>query len=452
VKIAKSTGGSGHRHGVLFIGGVHARELVNPDTLLSWALGLCQAYTNGTGLTFGPKSYSSGIVKLLVEGLDILVLPCVNPDGRAYVQAVGGNPWWRKSRSLNPGLPCRGVDLNRNCDFLWSSGIGTSADSCSDVFKGPTAFSEPETQNVRWLLDTYTNIECMIDVHSYSQLVLYPWGDDENQTTDPNQNFRNPAYDGLRGGTGDTTYREYIPASDQSWFQQTGNRIRDAIAAIRGRVYTVQQSIQLYPTTGTWHDYAYSRHFVDASKRRVYSYTLETATEFQPPAAEAANVTIEVSAGLTEFATACLCIIEELTRGTALSQRLDRFRHFRDEVMRVLPAGQRYLRLVDLHGAELVTLVMGSRELSRQASTLVGRLAELLPEGRRKRAADAKTVTMGVALLDRVADRASPGLRRALTGVKDDAEHFRGKSLADGLAAASQRPKPPRKGAAGKRR
>ena len=50
-----------------------------------------------------------------------------------------------------------------------------------------------------------------LSYHSYSELVLYPWGDDQNQTTDPNQNFQNPAFDGQRGTPGNN-YKEYIPA------------------------------------------------------------------------------------------------------------------------------------------------------------------------------------------------------------------------------------------------
>jgi murein tripeptide amidase MpaA len=301
VKIASRT--DGDRLGVLFIGGVHAREIVNPDLLVSFALNLCQAYTSGTGLTFEGRSYDPYTVRVLVDTLDIFILPLVNPDGRVYVQSPTGDAFWRKNRNPNPGLPCQGIDLNRNYDVLWSSGIGTSADSCSDVFRGSNAFSEPETRNVRHLLDDYPDIMAMIDVHSYLQLVLYPWGDDDNQSTDPSMNFTNPAYDGMRGTAGDSIYREYMPQTDEGWFATTGKRMKDAIAAVRGRVYTVEPSINLYPTSGTSKDYAYSRHFVDATKRKVFAYTVETGTEFQPPYSEALNIISEVSSGLVEFST-----------------------------------------------------------------------------------------------------------------------------------------------------
>ena len=229
VKIA--SGGGANRRGALLIAGVHAREIVNPDALVTLALKLCRAYTNGTGLSFGGKNYSAEQIALIVDALDVVMLPLVNPDGRTYVQSPAGQAMWRKNRALNLGQPCRGVDLNRNFDFLWSSGIGTSSSSCSDVFKGPSAFSEPETRNVRHLLDDYPNIGYFIDVHSYSELVLYPWGDDDNQTSDPSQNFQNPVYNGQRGIVG-AGYGEYIPAFDLDWHLITGARIRDALPRI----------------------------------------------------------------------------------------------------------------------------------------------------------------------------------------------------------------------------
>ncbi|MDQ3973692.1 MAG: carboxypeptidase [Actinomycetota bacterium] len=304
---------SGERTGLLVLAGVHAREIVNPDLVVSFALRTCQAYTAGEGLAFGGKRYGPDDVRAVVDGLDLFCFPLANPDGRVWAQSPAGDPMWRKNRNPNPGRPCMGVDVNRNYDFLWSSGIGTSTDSCSEVFKGAGAFSEPETRNVRHLLDEYPQIDCMVDVHSYSELILYPWGDDDNQTTDPAQNFANPAFDGQRGVVG-SGYREYIPQPDLDWHLDTGIKVRDAIAAVRGRVYTLQQGVGLYPTSGTSNDYAYARHFVDAG-RRVYAYVFETAREFQPPRPEGAQVIEEGSAGLMELALARVTTLPPAAHG-----------------------------------------------------------------------------------------------------------------------------------------
>ena len=436
LKISK---GGGSRHGVLFIGGVHARELVNPDLLVAWAFDLCDAYTNNTGLTYGPRVYEASTVQLLVEALDIIVFPLVNPDGRIHVQSPAGDPWWRKNRSLNPGQSCRGIDLNRNYDFLWSSGIGTSAAACSDVFKGPAAFSEPETRNVRSLLTNYPDIDCMMDVHSYSQLVLYPWGDDENQSTDPAMNFHNPAFDGLRGTAGDALYREYISSADADWFQATGERVRDAIAAVRGRVYTVEQSIYLYPTTATAHDYAYSRHIVDVNTHRVYAYTLETGTEFQPAAAEAQNIMTEVSSGITEFCIACLCILEAAAGDTA-AEDMDALRAFRDREMADTPAGRRYIAHLQRHSGELLQILTKKSDAHRMALEIVKRVAGSLRDDRNKHATLAPDVVRSAErLLDIVSASAGPLLRQTIDGVKQDVKYFEGRTIVEGLHAASVR-------------
>jgi carboxypeptidase T len=365
--------GGGTRRGVLLIGGVHARELINPDLLASLALRLCESYTNGADLVLGGKTYSVGVVKLLIDAMDLLVLPLVNPDGREFVQAPGGDAMWRKNRSLNGGAGCLGVDINRNYDLLFDSGIGTSSSACSDVFRGPSAFSEPETRNVRWMLDTYQNVMGMVDVHSYMQLFLYPWGDDADQTTDPSQNFQNPAYNGVRGN--DALYKEYIAPVDQTWFVNTGTRVRDAIAAVRGRTYTVEQSVQLYPTSGTSHDYAFSRQFVTAAERKVWAYTLETATEFQPPYAEALQVMDEASAGLVQFCIQCLCAVETSADGLMSDDELDGLRRTRDDVVADSEVGSRLVALFELHSGEIVERLAADPALR-------ARVREVLPHAR----------------------------------------------------------------------
>lgn len=437
----KISSGGGTRHGVLFIGGVHARELVNPDTLVAWALDLCEAYTNNTGLTYGPKTYEAGTIQLLVEALDIFVFPLVNPDGRIHVQSPAGDPWWRKNRNPNPGQPCKGVDLNRNYDFLWSSGIGTSAASCSDVFKGAAAFSEPETRNVRSLLVNYPNIDCMMDVHSYSQLVLYPWGDDENQATDPAMNFQNPAFDGLRGTAGDALYKEYMPSQDADWFQTTGERVRDAIAAVRGRVYTVQQSIYLYPTTGTAHDYAYSRHMLDVNAHRVYAYTLETATEFQPAEVEAQNVIAEVSSGLTEFCIACLCIIDAAGADLAAVD-VAALRRLREREMADTAAGREYIVHLQRHSGELLSILTKNRDARYQALDIVKRIAEVMRDEHEYAKLSPEVVRSADRLLEEVSAAASPQLAQTISQLKEDLRHFEGRPVIDGLRAASETRRP----------
>lgn len=428
LKIANGAGAS--RTGVLFAGGTHARELVNPETVLSFALRLCDAYTNNTGLTFGPKAYEPADVQTVVNGLDIFLLPLVNPDGRHFCLAPGGNPLWRKNRSNHPGLACRGVDLNRNYDFLWSSGIGTSANSCSDVFKGPGAFSEPETRNVRWMIDNFPNLACMIDIHSYSELVLFPWGDDDNQTSDPNQNFRNPAFDGQRGVSG-SGYREYIPQSDLDAHTAMAERIRDGIAAVRGRVYTAEQSITLYPTSATAHDYVYARNFIDTGRRRILGFTIETAREFQPLDAEKQNVIVEVSAGLMECLFETLCPAEVVQSLLDAIFPLQAMREFRDRTMVATAAGARYEEIFRKHSTELAGLAIAStavRDASAVLLAVAGRFVDGKAASSRKiKKADLAEAGEALAVLRKAA---SKKLRADIDVALADMANLSGKTLA----------------------
>lgn len=57
----------------------------------------------------------------------------------------------------------------------------------------------------------------------------------------------------------------------------------------------------LYPTSGASDDYAFSRHVADAGLGKVYAWTVECGTTFQPPYAVAEEVIREVSSGILAF-------------------------------------------------------------------------------------------------------------------------------------------------------
>lgn len=446
VKALRIAGGSGagsvpdNRTGVLFVGGIHARELINPETLVEFALRFCTARANNTGLAFGPKSYSATDVQLAADGLSIVILPMANPDGRDFCLVPGGQPMWRKNRALNSGLSCMGVDLNRNTSFLWSSGIGTSAASCSDVFKGPSAFSEPETRNVRWLIDSFPGLACMVDVHSYSELVLYPWGDDNNQTTDPNQSFQNPAFDGQRGVPG-SAYKEYIPASDLQAHQAMGNRIRNGIAAVRGRNYTVEQSIDLYPTTGTWHDYAYARRFVETGRRRILGFTLETAREFQPGDAEKDQVISETQAGLMECLFQTLCPAESVQAMSGPQVfALQEMREFRDKRMQASAKGQRLVEAYLRNAGEVVGLLSSNKQVLKSAQAALRAASDLAgSEKARRQPISAKQSAQLGEVLDLLAKVGSPALRADIARALSSLGKFEDMAL-DRLFTVPKRP------------
>ncbi|MGE7436451.1 M14 family metallopeptidase [Kitasatospora sp. NPDC001175] len=305
---------TGTRDCAVLIGGVHAREWGSCEILVHLAADLLEAYHTGTGLGYGATSFSSAQVRTVLEGMDLVVFPLVNPDGRHYSQTV--DPMWRKNRNpaYSHGPSCVGVDINRNYDFLFDfttafaphSGVQVSEDPCDyQVFHGPAAFSEPETRNVRRLLDSYPRTRWFVDVHSYSEDMLYVWGDDQDQSTDQTMTFRNPAFDGQRGLAADR-YGEFIAKDDFDTSVLLAQRFCQGLQGVRGTAYTPKAGYDLYPTSGTSDDYAYSRHLVDPSKGKVFAYTIEWGTEFQPPWSEMSEIIKEVDAGLVRFCLAAL--------------------------------------------------------------------------------------------------------------------------------------------------
>jgi carboxypeptidase T len=438
IRALRIRAGGGDRNGVLLVGGTHARELINPDLLVGLAYKLCWAYDNKIGLTFGAKTWSATDIRLLVDGLDIFILPLLNPDGREYVRSPSGDQWWRKNRGFNAD-GSRGTDLNRNYDFLWPWTIGnTSSAPSSDLYRGSAPFSEPETRNVRWLLDTYPDIDCFVDVHSYSELVLHPWGDDNNQSTDPAQNFLNPAWDGLRGTPG-TGYAEYLPIADKTRFTDMGTKLRDAIAAVRGRTYTVEQGVDLYPTSGVSSDYAYSRFFHVGGKRKVWAYVVETNRlgpggdwqyGFQPPYADALEVSKEVQSGLIQFMTSCLCVVHEIGKTLVSAEILDGLRNFRDVEMMEGARGRKWVDLLEMHGEEVLLLLSEDRPTWQAAGKILSGAATIVVG--RERASPPKIERALVAqiqhLVARLEKRGSPSLRKALGDVRRDLRKVVGKT------------------------
>ena len=85
---------------------------------------------------------SDAAITAMMDQTELIVIPVVNIDGYAFTWT--NNRLWRKSRNTNLGSSCTGTDLNRNYNDRWDSGIGTSSNPCSSIFKGASPGSEPE--------------------------------------------------------------------------------------------------------------------------------------------------------------------------------------------------------------------------------------------------------------------------------------------------------------------
>jgi predicted deacylase len=230
---------------LLITGGIHAREYVTAETAMRFAEYLVQNYGTNADVTW------------LLDYNEIHIMPEINPDGRTMADGTTSNILWRKNKHKHDNNNCSntsashiGADLNRNFPFMWNT-AGTLPGVCDETYAGKSAGSEPETKAVRdyylALFKDYNtsptspaSLDAMgiyIDLHSYSQLVLWPWG--YASTLAPNNTQ-------LR-----TLGRKF------AFFNN----------------HTPQQAVGLYPAAGTTDDDCYA-------ERGVPAYCFEMGTAF----------------------------------------------------------------------------------------------------------------------------------------------------------------------------
>ena len=144
---------------------IHAREPQSMASLMYFMWYLLQNYGTNPEVTY------------LVNNREMFFVPCFNPDGYEYNRQTNpnGGGMWRKNRRNN-GNNIYGVDLNRNFGYMWGyDNSGSSPNPSDETYRGPSAFSEPESQAVRnfALLNNY---KTHFNMHSYQNAFLYPWG------------------------------------------------------------------------------------------------------------------------------------------------------------------------------------------------------------------------------------------------------------------------------------
>lgn len=141
---------------VLFNSVHHAREVVTAEVALDIVQHLVNNYNNAEKLT------------RYINQNEIWIVPVVNPDG--HMKVFRGNTLWRKNTRKGYG-----IDLNRNYPGSFDTCGGSSWIPISDVYRGPEAGSEPETQALMGLVKKIKPA-FNISFHSFSEMVLYPYG------------------------------------------------------------------------------------------------------------------------------------------------------------------------------------------------------------------------------------------------------------------------------------
>lgn len=164
VKISDNVGVKEDEPAVFFNAMHHAREVMTTEI----AVDMIEQLTSGYASNSRTQNW--------VNNNEIWIVPMVNPDGNNKVWT--SNNMWRKNTREGYG-----VDINRNYPYAWGTCNGSSGSTSSDTYRGPSAGSEPETQAMMGLVSKVKPV-LSISYHSYSELVIYPYGCDNQHTPD----------------------------------------------------------------------------------------------------------------------------------------------------------------------------------------------------------------------------------------------------------------------------
>jgi carboxypeptidase T len=231
VKISDNVATDENEPEVMFTHHQHAREHLTVEM----AVYLLHLFTDNYG--------TDSRITNLVNSREIWILPDLNPDGGEYDIATGSYRSWRKNRQPNSGSSAVGTDLNRNWAYRWGCCGGSSGSPSSDTYRGSAAESAPEVQRIANFVRSRVvggkqQIKTAIDFHTYSELVLWPFG---------------------------YTYDNVVPGMSQDEYD-THAALGRAMAATNG--YTPEQASDLYITDGSIDDWLWG-------DQRIFNFTFE---------------------------------------------------------------------------------------------------------------------------------------------------------------------------------
>ena len=220
---------------VLITGCYHAREWISVEAPVYFANQLISKYATDESIRY------------IIDHLQIWIVPIVNPDGLLYTQTqpndlLNDTRLWRKNRRPVTAEGCQssvGVDLNRNYSFQWrlrgdepcpntADDVGASDDPTNEIYRGSEPESELEIKAIKSLVDNPArHFRLQLDYHSFSQLILYPFG-----------------------------YQQ-TPSPDDATLATLARKMANEMKKVDGKSYMPEQAQKLYVTTGSSIDYSY---------------------------------------------------------------------------------------------------------------------------------------------------------------------------------------------------
>ncbi|MFC4012991.1 M14 family metallopeptidase, partial [Nonomuraea purpurea] len=231
VKISDNVGSDENEVEVLFTAHQHAREHLTVEMALYIMHLLADNYGTDARITN------------LVNTREIWIMPDLNPDGGEYDIATGSYRSWRKNRQPNSGSSSVGTDLNRNWAYNWGCCNGSSGSTSSETYRGASAESAPEVKAAaNWVRSRVVGgvqqLKSHIDWHTYSELILWPYG---------------------------YTFNDTAPGLTQD-DRDAHATLGQNMAATNG--YTPEQASDLYITDGTIDDWMWGVY-------KIFSFTFE---------------------------------------------------------------------------------------------------------------------------------------------------------------------------------
>lgn len=185
-------------------------------------------------------------IKFLVDNTQLFFVPCINPDGYIYNETTNPDGGGMHRKNRRPvGTTNIGVDLNRNYSYQWGQ-QGTSNDPDSDIYCGTGPFSEPETQAIKWLVETY-GFKSALNAHTFGDLHLFPIGADAAEFADHHEYFED----------------------------LTGHQVEY-------NNFLAQKGTTLYPVSGGSDDYMYKENIGVGMKDTIFAMTPEIGPSFWP--------------------------------------------------------------------------------------------------------------------------------------------------------------------------